>query len=197
MKAKKETAMFEHGNNVFRNLLPPVESSPGQLHAWRYHTAIKRFKTALFKSQFMRLVKRVLRSRTSLYDLNVLRPQLALHGSHYAGVKAIEIRSIIGSEGRTADFDPDFCPVSEKSRERWVNVALTFLTGLPLKPVELIQVGDAYFVRDGHHRISVARAFGQMAIDAEVVSWKVQPPFPWERTLDVQPRSLRDLKLST
>jgi hypothetical protein len=49
-----------------------------------------------------------------------------------------------------------------------LNIAKLRLEGRPLPPVELIQVGDSYFVRDGHHRISVARAFGQTAIDAQV-----------------------------
>jgi hypothetical protein len=49
-----------------------------------------------------------------------------------------------------------------------------------LPPVELIQVGDLYFVRDGHHRISVARAVGQRYIEAEVTAWQVSGPLPWE-----------------
>jgi hypothetical protein len=51
--------------------------------------------------------------------------------------------------------------------------------------VELIQVGDLYFVRDGHHRISVARAWGQATIDAEVTVWEVVGPLPWERPATV------------
>jgi hypothetical protein len=50
-----------------------------------------------------------------------------------------------------------------------------------LTPVELIQVGDVYFVRDGHHRISVAQAMGQKAIDAEVTVLEVAGPLPEER----------------
>jgi hypothetical protein len=42
----------------------------------------------------------------------------------------------------------------------------------------LIQVGDDYFVRDGHHRISVARAFGREQIDAEVIVWDLGPRPP-------------------
>ena len=48
---------------------------------------------------------------------------------------------------------------------RWMDV--------PLEPVQLIQIGDDYFVRDGHHRISVARALGETCIDAEVTVWMV------------------------
>ena len=90
------------------------------------------------------------------------------------------ISSIIGSEGRVADFDIDFHPIRETSRERWINMAIAYLSRLALPPIELIRVSNGYFVRDGHHRISVGRAFGQIAMDAEVTTWKAQPPFPWQ-----------------
>jgi hypothetical protein len=121
-----------------------------------------------------------------LFDLNEIKPALQLHGSFYAGIKAVRIRSIIGSEGKCADFDMGFHPVNEKARQRWVNMTMVYLSYLPLPPVQLIQIGDAYFVRDGHHRISVARALGQDAIDAEVVAWKASPPFPWHPDADSQ-----------
>jgi hypothetical protein len=56
----------------------------------------------------------------------------------------------------------------------------------PLPPVELIQVGDVYFVRDGHHRISVARMMGQDSIDAEVTVWETAGLLPWERAATIQ-----------
>lgn len=84
------------------------------------------------------------------------------------GIRTVEIESIRGSESRTEDFDQDFCPLQEHTRERWFSVARATLKGTPLPPVELVQVGSDYFVRDGHHRISVARALGQMAVEAEV-----------------------------
>jgi hypothetical protein len=107
-----------------------------------------------------------------------------VRGSSYSGIHVVPIRSIIGSEGRTTDFDMDFHPVREDSRERWVNMAMVYLARLPLPPIEVIRLGDAYFVRDGHHRISVSRAFGQVAMDAEVITWKAQPPFPWQCAME-------------
>ena len=58
---------------------------------------------------------------------------------------------------------------------------MAFQRGRCLPPVALIQVGDHYFVRDGHHRISVARALGQLAIEATVEVWQVDRPLPWEQ----------------
>ncbi len=108
------------------------------------------------------------------------------------------LRSIIGSEGRAADFDLGFHPLDESARDRWVSMAVAYLRHLPLPPVELIQVGDAYFVRDGHHRISVGRAFGQIAIDAEVTTWGASSPFPWQaETSRSMPHLLKKLNLST
>jgi len=57
--------------------------------------------------------------------------------------------------------------------------------GVTLPLVDLVQVGDVYFVRDGHHRISVARAFGQESIDAQVTVWEVARPLSRERAAPV------------
>src|SRR6266540_5030436 len=76
-------------------------------------------------------------------------------------------------EGRCDDFDVGFHPLKEHTEERWVSVARAQLRGLGLPPVELIQLGAVYFVRDGHHRISVAAALGQQEIDAVVTVWRV------------------------
>ena len=86
-----------------------------------------------------------------------------------AGVQTIRIDQIIGSEGRNQDFDNQFSPMTEHSQGRWVNIAIAMGTGKPLPPVQLIETDDGYIVRDGHHRISVARAFGQEVIEAEVI----------------------------
>jgi hypothetical protein len=57
--------------------------------------------------------------------------------------------------------------------------------GMSMPPVELVQVKDAYFVRDGHHRISVARAMGQRDIEAEVMVWHLDGHLPWEAPMVV------------
>jgi hypothetical protein len=124
--------------------------------------------------------RKVSKRKQDLYDLNALKPDLHVRGSSYAGIKVVSIHSIVGSEGRATDFDMGFHPLSEAARERWVSMAIACLSRLPIPPVQLIQVGEAYFVRDGHHRISVSQAFGQTAIDAEVIVWNAAPPFPWQ-----------------
>jgi hypothetical protein len=150
------------------------------MNARQYNTALNHFEATLGKGKFARLIRRALQRPQSLYDLNALKSNLVLCGSFHAGMQVVPVRSIIGSEGRTTDFDMDFHPLRGASRERWVNMAMVHLAGLQLPSIKLIQIDDGYFVRDGHHRISVSRAFGQFAMDAEVITWKAQPPFPWQ-----------------
>ncbi len=87
------------------------------------------------------------------------------------GIQTVPIRKITGSEGRAADFDRFFRPLQDYTRERWLNIWQAVMNGLPLPPVELVCVGDTYYVRDGHHRISVAAALGQLDIEAHVIQW--------------------------
>jgi hypothetical protein len=110
---------------------------------------------------------------TYLLNLTDVTTGQPLVGRHYKGTQIVPIQQIRGSEGRSRDFDHHFQPLQGHTEGRWRSVALAFLTGVGLPPVQLIQVGEAYFVQDGHHRISVARALGQTYIDAEVVVWEV------------------------
>jgi len=96
-----------------------------------------------------------------------------VHEHRYVGVRCVPIDQIRGSEGRSADFDRDFCPIQDRTRGRWLGIARARQAGRSLPPVLLVQVGEVYYVRDGHHRISVARALGQHAIEAKVTVWRV------------------------
>jgi hypothetical protein len=82
----------------------------------------------------------------------------------------VPLDSIVGSEGRSDDFDAAFHPLKLHNRERWLSVAAAHLTGVVLPAVELVQVGAEFYVRDGHHRISVARALGQAEVEARIVN---------------------------
>jgi hypothetical protein len=172
--------MFPNSLNSFQNIQPLSGGYSENMHARQYNAALNQFRSILRKGKVFRLKSKILSRRQYLYDLNALKPDLHLRGSSYTGIQVVSIHSIIGSEGRSADFDMGFHPLNEAARDRWVNMAMAYLARLPLPPIELIQVGSAYFVRDGHHRISVARAFGQIAMDAEVIAWKASPPFPWQ-----------------
>jgi hypothetical protein len=94
--------------------------------------------------------------------------------------QTVPIAQICGSEGRASDFDRDFNPLNGHTRERWLGIAGAREKGKGLPAVDLVQVGELYFVRDGHHRISVARALGQTDIEARVEVWQVEGPLPQE-----------------
>lgn len=111
-----------------------------------------------------------------LLDLAAIRDACDVRNRHAAGTRAVPIHEIRGSEGRSEDFDADFRPLRSHSRDRWMRIAIAQQMGKTMPAVELVQVGDAYFVRDGHHRISVARALGQKEIDAQITVWEAARP---------------------
>ncbi|MEJ2733000.1 MAG: hypothetical protein P8189_05405 [Anaerolineae bacterium] len=115
-----------------------------------------------------------------LLDLSEIGDTYRVEARSYAGLHTVPIGQIRGSEGRSNDFDCDFNPLQDHSRARWLRVAAARDQDKVLPPVVLIQVGDVYFVRDGHHRISVAQALGQLDIEAEVTVWHVSGLLPEE-----------------
>lgn len=139
----------------------------------------------LYRSAFCRgLVARVWQAVSGrpsmLLSLDILGPLRQGHDETAVGIQAVPIERIRGSEGRCQDFDRHFWPVQRHTRDKWISVAATMLQGSSVPAVELLQVGDIYFVRDGHHRISVARALGWSYIDAQVTVVHVSGRLPWE-----------------
>jgi hypothetical protein len=119
------------------------------------------------------------RSR-GLFALKQVRAVCTIKAESDGGIRTVPFSQIRGSEGRAGDFDRDFDPLKDHTWERWLGIAAARESGTALPPVSLVQVGDIYFVKDGHHRISVARALGQSDIDARVTIWQATGPVPWE-----------------
>ncbi len=88
----------------------------------------------------------------------------------YKGMQEIPVNLIVGSEGRYQDFDSRFFPKSMHLKSRWEHIDMAHLKDISLPPISLYELGGVYFVRDGNHRVSVAKAKGIEFIDAEVVS---------------------------
>ncbi len=105
-----------------------------------------------------------------------VRQRLQIRGQRDLGVCTVPIDHIVGSEGRYTDFDRHFLPRSDHIRERWMNVDRAAEQYIELPPVDLYKIGEVYFVRDGNHRISVARRNHQQYIDANVVELLVDVP---------------------
>jgi hypothetical protein len=106
-----------------------------------------------------------------LYLEDVMANRSLSHRYH-DGTRAIAVDQIHGTLNRSDDFDYAFHPLKGSTQNRWRRVATAMMNGMKLPPIEVIQVGDAYFVKDGHHRISAARALGFLYLDAVVVVWK-------------------------
>jgi hypothetical protein len=90
----------------------------------------------------------------------------------YLGMQEIPVAQITGSVDRSGDFDSSFRPLKSHLRDRWVNIYLLAQSG-GWPTIRVYKVGDQYFVEDGHHRVSVARALGMLSIQAEV--WEYPP----------------------
>src|SRR5690348_1048639 len=94
---------------------------------------------------------------------------LGVLGREDLGLKVVPLDMIVGTVDRAADFDRGFRPTSPRLRSRWERIAAAQRRGESLPPVSLYKIGDLYFVRDGHHRVSVAKSLGRPDIDAYVV----------------------------
>ena len=90
-------------------------------------------------------------------------------GRRTAGIRAVSLDSIVGTteEAKARRFDSSFRP-PPASRRRWEGLWLATRRGRQLPPISVYRLGDCHYVEDGHHRVSVARALGMAAIDAEV-----------------------------
>ena len=125
-----------------------------------------------YAGQWWRVLWRMIRRHNgSLLNLRQMKKDMNVASSHYLGIRLVPISQIVGSEGRSHEFTADFRPTKSYTSDRWVNVILAHWRGIPLPPVELLLINGHYFVRDGHHRISVARHLGQIQVEAVVTEW--------------------------
>ncbi|HEX6117322.1 MAG TPA: hypothetical protein VFY99_09490 [Solirubrobacterales bacterium] len=129
------------------------------------------FARARRRSALARLSTRL---RREPGDVNVILPfeevvaALGRRGERRLGLRTIPLDSIVGSVDRTRDFDRDFRPTSRRVRQRWERIAAATRRGQAMPPIDVYRLGDLHFVKDGHHRVSVARAMGNEVIEADV-----------------------------
>ena len=127
----------------------------------------------------------------SFYDVKeILKPANQV----YLGMKSIPINLILGSEGRYRDFNKSFHPRKEFMRSRWEQIDRAHIKDIPLPAISLYEIGGAYFVRDGNHRVSVARLQGAEEIDAEVISLSSEINITSSMTTDDLKQAVIDLE---
>ena len=129
------------------------------------------FGRALRKARLRRLVSRLRgksTARGTSPSFEEVQGSLRAYNRVRRGIRVVDLEKIVGSVGRSKDFDRSFMPLRAAAGERWKRVDLAFYRDRVLPPVSLYKLGDAYFVEDGNHRISVARYHGVPDVEADV-----------------------------
>ena len=124
------------------------------------------------------------RKSTRLLPFEEVKDKLEIWFVQDLGTQTVSVDSIVGSEGRYRSFTRRFLPLQEDLRDRWKKVDQAYYAHHDLPPIELYKVCDAYFVRDGHHRVSVARAKGVRNIEAHVYEYECDVPLDKETDLE-------------
>jgi hypothetical protein len=146
------------------------------------------FERAFTKGFWRNIVNWLTRKSNDLLPFDEVREQLPLQGQRYIGLRQVPVEQIVGSMGRYRDFDRAFLPRQKRTKNRWVSIDIAHYEEISLPPIELYKMGEAYFVKDGNHRVSVARERGQNYVDAYVI----EIDLPVVLTADTH---LADLKL--
>jgi hypothetical protein len=144
--------------------------------SWIISTTREDFNRARRSAFISQLLTIINRNSNELLSFEEVRTRLNVRGQHYLGHQTVQISNIVGSEGRYADFDRRFAPRTNATRFRWMSIDRAHYEDVGLPAIDLYKLGDIFFVKDGHHRISVARQRGQLEIDAIVTELTVDVP---------------------
>ena len=154
---------------------------------YKFQMAIHDFQSARKKAGIQEVLARITGKSTQLLSYEEVAEKLKLRVRTERGVQHIPLDAIVGSVGRYTDFTRTFLPRSDKDQQRWASVKTAFMeSGASLPPIEVYKVGEAYFVVDGNHRVSIARQEGLVSIEAHVIEFKTDTPL----TPNVQPDDL-------
>jgi hypothetical protein len=131
------------------------------------------FERAVMRGFLRKILSLLTGANNELLRYDEVREQIPIRGQHYLGYMQVPIDKIVGSMGRYHDFDRAFLPTQVRTKDRWVSIDKAHYAQVDLPPVELYKLGEIYFVKDGNHRISVARERGQVFIDAYVTQIEI------------------------
>ena len=144
---------------------------------FRYNASIVQdFRDARRRADLQEILARFTGQNTQLLSFDEVREKLKIQGSAECGLEDIRLDAIVGSVGRYADFTRDFLPRDRVSEMRWVNVKMAATDQIGLDPIEVYQIGEVYFVKDGNHRVSVALQMGATHIQAYVTEIRMRVP---------------------
>jgi hypothetical protein len=131
------------------------------------------FTRARRRARLRAVMARIRREHASnrLLSFDDVRRELTATNRLQRGTRVVEVDEIVGSVGRWRDFDRSFLPARASVGQRWKRIDRAFQNGEDLPPVELYKLEEAYFVVDGHHRVSVARYHDVPTLEASVAEF--------------------------
>jgi len=142
------------------------------------------FEQAFRKGFWRSIISWLNKSSNQLLPFDEVRKYLTIQGQYDAGMKQIPVEKIVGSVGRYNDFDRAFLPRQRQTRSRWISIDVANLQDVILPPIDVYKVGEVYFVKDGNHRVSVAREKGQKYLDAHVIEVITDLPIDEKTDID-------------
>lgn len=145
-------------------------------NSFNYRMAVQDFHRARQQAAMRQLMSRLTGKSADLLSYDVVEDGLQVLGTEEHGVIEIELDKIVGSVGRYRDFTRDFLPKHDSNVERWARVKAAIMDMRGMPPIEVYQVGEVYFVKDGNHRVSVARQLETETISAYVTEVKTRVP---------------------
>lgn len=136
-----------------------------------YARALDDFMKARSRAELHHLWSAIAGKSKGLLPYDEISKKVHAIGLSSKGLREIPVESIVGSVNRYQDFDRDFLPLHDEDKQRWAGVkaAMTSPTSTGLPPIEVYKIGDAYFVLDGNHRVSIAKQMGLETIEARVI----------------------------
>jgi len=134
------------------------------------------FDRARHKALMHELLSIVKRQPNELIPYHEVRSRVSPERESYRGFQEVPVNQIVGSVDRFRDFNRAFLPRHGHTAGRWQNVDRAYYQDVRLPPIQLYKVGDVYWVKDGNHRVSVARERGVEFIDAEVIEGHIRVP---------------------
>lgn len=139
-------------------------------------SAVRDFRAARRKAAMQDIMARLTGKSGDLYAYDEIARLLKAEGATKRGLQDIPLDAIVGSVGRYSDFTRTFLPRHEVNQDRWTTIKLKALYQGGLPPIEVYKIGEAYFVLDGNHRVSVARELGATHIQAYVTEIATKVP---------------------
>lgn len=144
--------------------------------SYAYAAALEDFREAQRRAVLQQMMARVTGKSAELLSFNDIRAQLKLVQQRDKGLQEIPLSAIVGSVARYQDYTRDWLPRSSVDSRRWARVKAAFSSESGVPPIDVYQLGDAYFVNDGNHRVSAARQMGNPTILARVIEIKTRVP---------------------